>query len=588
MASLRFLRPLLRKYRREAVYSLLLLGVLVALDLALPRLIQRMIDRGIHARDEGVVVQTALIMLAISAASFAAAIGNNAYSVRAGESIARDLREQLFLAIQAFSYRNLDEQRTGQLLVVLSGDVNAIKALVQISLRIGTRAPLMMLGSAILMFETSPSLVLSLLPLVLGSAVLITYFVLRSEPMVLLLQARLDALNGVLQENISGVRLVKSLVREPFEEERFRGVNEDATAASIRVMTFMASMMPALTLCVNIGTVVVIWFGGLQAIDGKLTLGQVVAFTNYLMSSMVPLVMMTMLANVWATGLASGRRITRVLATVPDVRDGAEPTPLTAGPVPLAFEDVEFSYARDGGEPVLSDVALRAEPGQTVAFLGPTGAGKSTLVQLIPRFYDVSRGAVRFGAVDVRHVQQSELRQRIAIVPQDSLLFSGTIRENIRYGKPSATEEQVRAAAKIAQAHDFIEHLPQAYDSVVAPRGANLSGGQRQRLAIARALLMQPEVLILDDSTSAVDVETETRIQDGVRQMAGVATTIVVAQRVSTVLRADKICLLEQGKIVAEGTHEELLRTSAMYQEIYESQLGAGSGGAPASTEVTT
>lgn len=575
MSKLRFLVPYLKAYRKEAFYALVLLVSLVGFDLALPRLIQRMIDRGIRLADQAVVLQTALIMLAISAASFGAAIGNNAFSVRAGEGVARDLRERLFLKVQNLSYSNLDELRTGHLLVVLTSDVNAIKALVQISLRIGTRAPLMMVGSAILMVLTSRELVLALLPVLVVASALIVWFVIKSEPLVSALQSRMDALNGVLQENISGARLVKSLVREDFEAERFFAVNDASTQSSIRVMNLTASMMPALTLCVNIGTVVVIGFGGIRAIDGELSLGEIVAFANYLLSMMVPLVMMTMLANVWAAGLASAERIKRVLDTMPNVRDANDALPVGDEAKTVAFRDVSFSYG-SCREPVLKDIVLQARPGEVIAFLGATGAGKSTLVQLIPRFYDVTAGAVFVGDNDVRHVKQADLRQHIAIVPQDALLFSGTIRSNICYGKPNATDEEVRRAARLAHAHEFIERLPEGYDAPVSPRGSNFSGGQRQRLSIARALIMRPEVLILDDSTSAVDVETEAFIQDGIRYEAGVTTTFIVAQRVSTVLGADAIYLLDEGTIVAHGTHAELLQTSPAYREIYDSQLGGG------------
>lgn len=575
MSKLRFLVPYLKAYRKEAFYALVLLVSLVGFDLALPRLIQRMIDRGIRLADQAVVLQTALIMLAISAASFGAAIGNNAFSVRAGEGVARDLRERLFLKVQNLSYSNLDELRTGHLLVVLTSDVNAIKALVQISLRIGTRAPLMMVGSAILMVLTSRELVLALLPVLVVASALIVWFVIKSEPLVSALQSRMDALNGVLQENISGARLVKSLVREDFEAERFFAVNDASTQSSIRVMNLTASMMPALTLCVNIGTVVVIGFGGIRAIDGELSLGEIVAFANYLLSMMVPLVMMTMLANVWAAGLASAERIKRVLDTMPNVRDANDALPVGDEAKTVAFRDVSFSYG-SCREPVLKDIVLQARPGEVIAFLGATGAGKSTLVQLIPRFYDVTAGAVFVGDNDVRHVKQADLRQHIAIVPQDALLFSGTIRSNICYGKPNATDEEVRRAARLAHAHEFIERLPEGYDAPVSPRGSNFSGGQRQRLSIARALIMRPEVLILDDSTSAVDVETEALIQDGIRYEAGVTTTFIVAQRVSTVLGADAIYLLDEGTIVAHGTHAELLQTSPAYREIYDSQLGGG------------
>lgn len=574
MASLRFLLPYLKGYRKEVVYSLVLLVTLVVFDLALPRLIQRMIDEGIRRADQGTVVQTALIMLGISAASFAVAIGNNAFSVRAGEGIARDLREALFVKMQSLSYRNLDELRTGHLLVVLTSDVNALKTLVQISLRIGTRAPLMMVGSAILMVMTSRELVLALLPVLIGATLLIAVFIIKTEPLVLALQNKLDSLNGVLQENVSGARLVRSLVREDFEASRFEGVNDAATQSSIRVMNLTASMMPALTLCVNLGTVIVIWLGGQRAIDGHLTLGEVVAFANYLLSTMVPLVMMTMLANMWAAGLASGRRVLRVLETVPDVRDAPDARAVVDPTSAITFRDVTFRYGT-GQEPALTGVQLQVSSGQTIALLGATGAGKSTLVQLIPRFYDVTGGSVSVGDDDVRRLQQDALRSHVAIVPQDSLLFSGTIRENIRYGKPDASDEEVRHAARLAQVHEFVERLPLGYDSPVAPRGSNLSGGQRQRIAIARALILKPAVLILDDSTSAVDVPTETLVHAAVRKDRGLATTFIVAQRVSTVLNADVICLLDQGRIVARGNHAELLRSCDGYREIYESQLAA-------------
>jgi ATP-binding cassette subfamily B protein len=574
MASLLILLPFVRRYRREAAYSLTLLLTLVVFDLALPRLIQRMIDDGIRVLDQRVVIGTALSMLGISAASFAVAIGNNAYSVRAAEGVARDLRNALFAKIQSFSYRNLDEERTGQLLVVLTSDVLAIKALVQISLRIGTRAPLMMVGSAILMVLTSRELVMALLPVLVGATVLIVAFILKTEPLVRALQSKLDALNGVLQENISGARLVKSLVREDFEGQRFGEVNGEASLASTRLMTVTASMMPALTLCVNLGTVVVIWLGGQRAIEGELTVGQVVAFANYLLSTMVPLVMMTMLANTWAAGLASSTRIARILTTVPDVRDSPNAATLDEARSPIDFDDVGFEYG-PCQEPALAGVRLHVRAGQTIALLGPTGAGKSTLVHLIPRFYDVTHGALSIGTLNVRHVQQASLRRLVAIVPQESLLFSGTIRDNITYGRPSASDAEVRLAARIACADDFIERMNGGYDAVVAPRGSNLSGGQKQRIAIARALVMRPDVLILDDSTSAVDVETEKRIHAGIRKDGGVTTTFVVAQRVSTVLSANQICLLDQGKIIARGTHAELLRSSPEYLEIYESQLGA-------------
>lgn len=576
MQDIRCLFGFIRPYLRLSVLSLVLLGALVGLDLAIPRLIQRIIDQGISRGDHQLVVHTALLMLGVSALSALIAIGNNLFSVQVGEGVARDLRDALFLKIQSFSFGNLDRQNTGQLLVRLTSDVTALKSLAQISLRIGTRAPLMLVGSLILMVGTSPRLALVLSPLLIVTSILIGFFVLRTEPLFRGVQTKLDALNGVLQENIAGARLVKSLVRADFEAERFADANLQMTERSVAVMQFTAAMMPTLTLCINLGMVVVIWAGGMDAIAGKLSIGQIVAFTNYMLSTMTPLVMMSMLANTWAAGMASATRVREVLEAEPEVQDAAAARELPADArAHVSFEHVDFAYRGDA-DAVLHDVELDAAPGQTIAILGATGAGKSTLVELIPRFYDVSSGQVRFAGQDVRELKQASLLAQIAIVPQEALLFSGSVKDNIRYGNPAASDDEVVAAARAAQAHDFICKLDGGYDARVAPRGANFSGGQRQRLAIARALVLRPRVLIFDDSTSAVDVETETKIQAALAAERDGRTTFVVAQRVSTVINADKIVVLDRGRVVASGTHRELLAGSSVYQEIYASQLGGG------------
>jgi ATP-binding cassette subfamily B protein len=340
-------------------------------------------------------------------------------------------------------------------------------------------------------------------------------------------------------------------------------------------MRFAAWMPPALTLCVNASLVVVIWAGGLASARGQLSVGQIVAFTNYLLTTMTPLVMMTMLSNIWASGIASAKRVDQVLRVVPEVQDAAEARTLVVDGAPrVVFEDVSFSYDGKAEDAVLKQVSFVAEPGRTVAILGATGAGKSTLVKLIPRFYDVTSGRITIDGVDVRTVSEDSLLAVIGIVPQEALLFSGSVRDNIRYGQPAASDEQVVAAARVAQAHDFIVELSAGYDSPVAQRGANFSGGQRQRLALARALLPRPKLLILDDSTSAVDVETEAAIQNALNAQTEPQTRVVVAQRISTVLRADKILVLDEGRIVAVGRHSELMQSSPVYREIYASQLG--------------
>jgi ATP-binding cassette subfamily B multidrug efflux pump len=568
-----FVKP----YWRRAVVALVLLTTLVGLDLWLPRLVQVIFDQGISQHNQTIVIQTALKMLVISLISTLIAVGNNITSVQVAESVGRDLRDAIFTKVQSFSYGNLDQMKTGQLIVRLTSDSAAVQRVFQISLRIGTRAPLLMIGSLILMFNTSPRLALSLIPLLLVTSFVIVFFISRMEPLFLSVQQRLDRLNNVLQENIAGAHVVKAFVRADFENQRFENANEGFTGTSVRVMRFLSTMSPVLTVFVNIGIVVVIWSGGLQAIRDTMTVGQIVAFTNYLLTTMTPLVMMTQLSQTWANGIASAKRLNQVLDLIPEVQDqpGAFELPAnTLGKV--VFENVGFHYNGASDEPVLRQVDLVAEPGETVAILGATGSGKTSLVNLVPRFYDPSSGRVTIDGVDIRQLQQDSLLANIGVVPQESVLFSGTVKDNIRYGRPGASDDEVIAAAKAAQAHDFIIELPQGYDTHVEQRGVNFSGGQKQRLAIARALLLKPRVLILDDSTSSVDVETETRIQDALESQQYNHTTFVVAQRISTVLNADKIIVMDEGRVVAQGTHKELLQSSHIYQEIYDSQLGKG------------
>jgi ATP-binding cassette subfamily B multidrug efflux pump len=571
------LRRFVQPYYLHSLFALILLTCVVLGDLAIPRLVERIIDQGISMQDQGVIISTTLIMLAISVTSALFAIGNNLLSVRVGEAAGRDIRAALFEKIQSFSFSNLDRQSTGQLMVRLTSDISMVQRMLRISIRIGTRAPLLMIGSLILMVSTSSRLALSIMPVLMVTGVVIGLFITRTQPLYLAIQGRLDSLNRVLQENIAGIRVVKAFTRGTYEIDRFSTVNRDFTEQNIVVMQYLAFLMPALSLLINIGIMIVIWTGGIQVIHGSLTLGQIVAFANYLLTTMTPLVIMSNLAQVLAAANASAERILQVLDESVLVQDRPYAHPLPAeiqGRV--EFEEVCFSYDGAYDEPVLDGISLVAEPGQRIAILGATGAGKTTLVYLIPRFYDVTRGRITVDGFDVRDLQQDSLLASIGIVLQESVLFSGSVRENISYGRPSAEEEEIIFAARAAQAHDFILQLPQGYDTHVEERGVNLSGGQKQRLAIARAILLRPRILILDDSTSSVDIETETRIQDALNETMGDCTTFIVAQRISTVLNADRILVLERGRISAEGTHSQLLKTSPIYQEIYDSQLGDG------------
>jgi ATP-binding cassette subfamily B protein len=579
MKQLFKLVPFLKPYLGSSVLALVMLTALVFFDLAIPRLIQRIIDQGIEAKNMRVVLDTALVMIGISFLSAVFTIGNNYFSVLAGEGLAFRLREALFAKIQTFSFANLDEQKTGRLMVRMTSDANAVQHVVMVTLRIGTRAPLLMIGSLALMIATSPPLALVMLPLLMVTALIIALFTMKMEPLFREVQQRLDGINTIMQENIAGVRLVKSFVRRDYEETRFEKANEEYAYHSIKALRLVSNMVPLLRLCINIGIVVVVWAGGIRSVQGGMTIGEIVAFTNYLLTTMLPLIMMTVLANIWAGGIASAKRINEVLHTDPDIADTPDATALSEAPDgKLVLDDVSFRYNSGNAEDVIAGVSLTIEPGRTVAILGATGAGKTTLIQLLPRFYDVSSGRILLDGIDIRRLKQASLLRIFGIVPQETVLFSGTIRDNITYGNHEAGDEEMIEAAKTAQAHEFILELPQGYDTHVKERGVNLSGGQKQRIAIARALLTHPRILILDDSTSSVDVETEAKIHRALAGQKNRRTTIIVAQRISTVLGADRIVLLEKGRVIAEGSHQELMGASDIYREIFISQLGEGLG----------
>jgi len=515
-------------------------------------------------------------MLGVSALGAVVSIINTRYAVDVATGFGTDVRAAAFRNIQRFSFSNLDDHRTGALMTNLTSDVTRVQGTVQMAMRIMTRAPLMLLGSIVLMLVTSPRLAVWVVLLLVMTGAMVVVLSMKAQPMFLRVQAKLDRLNTVLQENLAGMRLVKAFVRSNEENRRFGVVNDDLMDQNVRVQRLFAVIMPTMTVIVNLGMVLVILIGGRQAIGGTLTTGQLMAFINYLMITMFPLLMMGNLLVMLSQAEASAGRINGVLDTKSSIVDQPGAIDLSDVRGRVAFEHVTFSYDHEGGESVLQDVNFVAEPGQTVAILGETGSGKTTLINLIPRFYDVCGGRVTVDGVDVRDVTLASLRKHVGIALQEAVLFTGTLRDNIRYGRPDASQEEVIAVAQAAQAEEFILGTSKGYDTMVEERGANLSGGQKQRIAIARALLLKPSILILDDSTSAVDVDTEAHIQEALLRLHSQCTVFIVAQRISTVLAADKILILDKGRIAAEGTHQELMQISPIYREIYESQLGRG------------
>jgi ATP-binding cassette subfamily B multidrug efflux pump len=583
------MRPLSRALGHLRRYWLVTLGAYVSLlfvtagNLVTPRLIQVIIDRGITNKNLSVILWTALglVVLALGRSLFQFAQGY--LSERASQGVAYDLRNALYAKIQGLSFSYHDQAQTGQLLTRATNDVELVRMFTGMGFLQFLSSVVMLIGSLIFLFAMNWRLALVtvvLLPLVLG---LFSFFGLKARPMFSRVQKKLSALNTILQENLAGVRVVKAFAREPFEAERFGKGNRELLDEFLKVSQLMAFLFPTLFLVFNLSTLAIYWYGGFQVIGGDLTVGQLVAFNTYLTMVMMPVGVLGMIVTMISRAAASAERVFEILDAQSEVADvpNAEPLPSIEGRV--AFEDVRFRYFACGerrrtasskeGEWVLDEVSFVAEPGQMVALLGATGSGKSTIINLIPRFYDVSEGCITVDDHDVRDVTIESLRSQIGIVLQEATLFTGTVRDNIAFGKPEATMEEIVAAAKVAEAHEFIMSFPDGYDAEVGERGVTLSGGQKQRIAIARALLLDPRILILDDSTSSVDFGTEERIQQALDGLMKGRTSFVIAQRISTVLNADQILVLDKGRIVARGTHEELMESSPIYAEIYHSQL---------------
>jgi ATP-binding cassette subfamily B multidrug efflux pump len=570
----RYLAP----YRVKAAVALMLLLAMVAADLLIPHLTQRIIDQGIISRNLQVVLSTSLVMVGAAVLSMVLAIANNFLSVSVAMSFGADIRSAMMRKVQSFSFGNLDSLQTGKLIVRSTSDINAVQMMVMMSLRILTRAPIWAAGAIVLLIVTSPRLALIMAVYVPLIVWLVWLFGRKARPMFQSVQQRLDRLNVVLQENLAGIRVVKAFVRTAHELARFADANQDLMRQTWQVAGLLAVFIPSMMLVLNLAIIAAIWMGGRTAMAGHMSIGEVVAAINYLSFALFPILMLSGMIGPISAADASAGRILEVLEAEPLARQKSRAVRLENPQGRIVFENVSFSYVGNGAEPVLADISFAAEPGETIAIVGATGSGKSTLIHLIPRYYDATAGRITFDGIDVRDLDLQSLRSAIGMALQESVLFSGSIRDNIRYGQMSAEEGEVVAAARAAQADGFIAEMAQGYDTPIGQRGVTLSGGQRQRIAIARALLVKPKVLILDDSTSSLDIETEVRLQDALDRLIADSrnstTRFIVAQRISTVLLADKIIVLQHGRIAAIGTHRQLLSTSAEYRDIYRSQLG--------------
>nr|WP_251135084.1 ABC transporter ATP-binding protein [Exiguobacterium sp. s102] len=540
-------------------------------DLYLPTLMADIIDKGVVVGDTGYIWKIGAVMLGITALGATAAIAASYYSSKAAMGLGRDIRRKVFNHVERFSLQEFDQVGTASLITRTTNDITQVQQVVIMMLRMVVSAPIMFIGGLIMAVSKDAKLslvIVAAMPVLVVSILLILW---KGVPLFGQVQKRLDRLNLVLRENLTGIRVIRAFNREKEEKVRLTQANADLTDVSIKVNKIMAFLMPTMMLVMNLTVVGVIWFGGIRINNGGMQIGDLMAFIQYVMQIMFALVMASVMFVMIPRAAVSAKRINEVLEMTPTMVDEGSAS-ADREPGTLVFDHVTFSYP--GAEaPVLSDISFKARPGEITAVIGGTGAGKSTLVNLIPRFYDVTSGSIQVNGVDSRDVPQEELRSKIGFVPQKALLFTGSIADNIRFGKQDASLEEIEHAARVAQATDFIERMPDRYDSVIEQGGSNVSGGQKQRLSIARALVRKPDLYVFDDSFSALDFKTDATLRKALKEETRQATVLIVAQRVSTVMDADQIIVLEEGRVAGIGTHDELYATNDVYQEIVKSQL---------------
>ncbi len=573
-----YLKKYFRKYGFAAVCTVFILAVEAACDLTLPTLMAHVVDNGMAKGNLAAVMSLCSWMLVLTALGAVAASMRNIFSNNISQRFGRDLRSDLYSRILNFSFESVDHFETGSLITRLTNDVTQLQNFSNGIMRIFVKAPLLIIGSLIMALSVNPGM--TIVPVIVIPVVIIITFINHrtAYPRFRRVQNAIDRLNGRMREFLSGIRVVKAFNRFDYEEKRFSGSNGELAGATAGVNRVIAGFVPTILLAVNIGILAVLWYGGYRVNEGNMHTGQVLAFVNYMTQILFSLIMLSFIFNMLVRARASAERIGEVFSTRENMVFNPEPAALTNGTGRIEFKNVFFSYKppEEGGphEPVLRDISFECDAGAVIGIIGSTGSGKSTLVSLIPRFYDPSSGRVLSGGVDIRDADIRSYREKIAFVPQKSVLFSGTIFENLRWGNPSATMDEVVEAAKTAQAHDFISELPEGYDSVIGRGGVNLSGGQKQRLSIARALVRKPQILILDDSTSALDAGTETRLREALKERVGGTTCFIIAQRLTSVLDADAIMVLDNGRIAGYGPHKNLLKSCPLYAELYHSQIG--------------
>ena len=575
MMLLRLLRTFLRPYRKWLAWVVVLQFLATLAALYLPSLNADIIDNGVARGDTGYITRAGLVMLAVTLVQIAATVVAVYFGARAAMGFGRDVRAAVFHRVGSFSSREVARFGAPSLITRNTNDVQQVQMLVLLSCTLMVTAPIMMVGGVIMALREDVGLSWLLVVSVPALLISVGVVISRMLPSYRVMQVRIDAVNKTLREQITGIRVVRAFVREPFEARRFEAANRELTNVALRVGRWMAVMFPLVFLILNVTSVAVLWFGGQRVDAGLMQVGSMTAFLAYLIQILIAVMMATFMLVLVPRATVCADRITEVLDTEASVVPPMAPVTELREQATLRFSGVEFSYP-GASEPVLQGITFTAQPGQTTAIIGSTGAGKSTLLGLVPRLFDVTGGEVSVDGVDVRQLDPDLLWSKIGLVPQQGYLFSGTVASNLRYGRPDATEAEMWAALETAQARDFVEDMPDGLEAPIAQGGTNVSGGQRQRLAIARALISNPEIYLFDDSFSALDLATDVRLRHALRSITREATVIVVAQRVSTVVDADQIIVLEDGVVVGLGRHEELLTGCETYQQIVESQLGPG------------
>lgn len=569
----RYLKP----YALFAVLTPLSMVGEVLGDLLQPKLMSKIVDDGVLGQDMDLIIRTGLLMLLVLIGGGACGIAASAFGGIASQSFSRDLRVDVFKRVMGLSFEQTDKFTTGSLVTRLTADITAIQQMVDFMLRMLVRDSLLFFGGIIMMLTLNVRFGIIILCALPVEIIMMIIILKKANPYYSIVAKRLDSVNSVVQENVTGARVVKAYVREDTEEKRFDDANISLMESNLRVQTLMAILQPLLMIILNLSVIAVIIIGGWQVQAQAMKVGEVMAAITYLTQVLHGVMMMSMMFQTLAKASASANRLREVLETDPVIKSGSVSlSDKTGGTV--SFKNVSFSYPETKGRPVISDLTLDIKSGESVAILGATGSGKSSLVNLIPRFYDCTAGEVLVDGVNVKDCKLDELRKKVGIVLQKSELFSGTVEDNIKWGDKNATHEEVISATQAAQADEFIQKIPAGYEGIIAEKGASLSGGQKQRLSISRAVLKKPEILILDDSTSALDLGTEAKLRAEIdRKMSG-TTLIIIAQRIQSVKSCDRIAVLDHGKLCACDTHENLLKTCEVYQDIYASQVKTSGG----------